>query len=301
MASVDSLRTHLVEELTDLRDAEQQLTRALPKMAKAATAPLLEKAFEKHLKETQRHVSRLDDALKALGESPSSKTCEAMKRLLREGEAMMNQTPAGALRDAVLITGAQKVEHYEMASYGTARTYASVLGHAKVAGLLQQTLDEEKAADLTLTTIAERSVNEDAAREWNAQEEQEGMLQQSARALASVGRSMRRAVTSTFSDDSPRKATRKAAGRTKSARKTSSRRASRRTSSTKNSSRRATTRSRGTGKRELIDTGRDKRYVRRDAAGRFGESDKVSRSLAQDRKRRARTRSKKGQGDRGDR
>src|SRR6186713_3487898 len=116
--AVDSLRTHLIEELTDLFDAEQQLTKALPKMAASATEPKLKAAFQKHLKETRGHVARLDKALRQLGEKPRRKTCEAMKGLLTEGEEMMNNTSEGALRDVVMITAAQKVEHYEMASYG---------------------------------------------------------------------------------------------------------------------------------------------------------------------------------------
>jgi ferritin-like metal-binding protein YciE len=181
MAAVESLHAHLVEELTDLRDAETQLTQALPKLAQSATSRELRMAFQKHLKETRTHLTRIDQALKALGEKPSSKTCEAMKGLLKEGESHMKKSPAGALRDAVLITGAQKVEHYEMASYGTARTYAQVLGEQQVAKLLEQTLKEEKAADRTLTDIAERSVNEEAAEEFQSQSEsEEGPLMRSA-------------------------------------------------------------------------------------------------------------------------
>jgi ferritin-like metal-binding protein YciE len=170
MAAVESLRTHLVDELVDLRDAEEQLTKALPKLAQAATTKRLRTAFQKHLNETRGHINRLNQALRALGERPRSKTCEGMQGLLEEGEAVMKKTPAGALRDAVMITGAQKVEHYEMASYGTARTYAQVLGETSVARLLAQTLKEEKAADRTLTQIAKANVNEDAAEEWEAQE-----------------------------------------------------------------------------------------------------------------------------------
>jgi ferritin-like metal-binding protein YciE len=141
----------------------------------------LRTAFQKHLKETRTHVTRIDQALRALGEKPSSKTCEAMKGLLKEGESHMKKSPAGALRDAVLITGAQKVEHYEMASYGTARTYARVLGERQVAKLLEQTLKEEKAADRTLTGIAESSVNEEAAEDFQSQSEsEEGPLMRSA-------------------------------------------------------------------------------------------------------------------------
>jgi ferritin-like metal-binding protein YciE len=184
MATVDSLRTHLVEELADLLDAEQQLTRALPKLAGSATSKQLKGAFQKHLKETHTHVARIKDAMRELGERPASKTCEGMQGLLEEGESMMNEAPAGALRDAVMITGAQKVEHYEMASYGTARTYAQVLGEAAVARLLQRTLDEEKAADVKLTQIAEGSVNEQAANAWQSQEseddEEDGVLSRTA-------------------------------------------------------------------------------------------------------------------------
>jgi ferritin-like metal-binding protein YciE len=174
--AVDSLRAHLIEELTDLFDAENQLTKALPKMASSATTPALKTAFEKHLKETRGQIDRLDKALRQLGEKPRRKTCEAMEGLLTEGEEAMNETPEGALRDAVMITAAQKVEHYEIASYGTVRTYAQILGEASVARLLAQTLKEEKAADSKLTTIAEGSVNENAAEEWRAQDEEEGVI-----------------------------------------------------------------------------------------------------------------------------
>ena len=176
MAAVESLRTHLVDELIDLLDAETQLTTALPKMAQAATSRQLRAAFQKHLKETRGHINRLNQALRALGETPKSKRCEAMKGLLDEGDSMMKKTAGGPLRDAVMITGAQKVEHYEMASYGTARTYARVLGERTVARLLDQTLKEEKATDRTLTQIAGGGVNQQAAAEWRSKEEEEGVL-----------------------------------------------------------------------------------------------------------------------------
>jgi ferritin-like metal-binding protein YciE len=204
MAAVESLHAHLVEELTDLRDAETQLTEALPKLAQSATSRELRAAFQKHLKETRTHLMRIDQALRALGEKPSSKTCEAMKGLLKEGQTHMRNAPAGALRDAVMITGAQKVEHYEMASYGTARTYAQVLGEGSVARLLAQTLKEEKAADRTLTDIAEGSVNDEAAGEWQTQSQsEEGPLIRSAewagrtsgRAIRQLSRTARRAAS----------------------------------------------------------------------------------------------------------
>jgi ferritin-like metal-binding protein YciE len=177
MATVASLRTHLVHELNDLMDAEHQLTDALPKLAAAASARPLRTAFRSHLKQTRGHIARLNQALRDLGEKPASKTCKGMQGLLQEGDKTMKETPEGALRDAVLITGAQKVEHYEMASYGTARTYARVLGEHTVARLLEQTLKEEKGADRTLTKIAQASVNKDAADEW---EEEQGALDRTA-------------------------------------------------------------------------------------------------------------------------
>lgn len=203
MAAVDSLHAHLVEELTDLRDAETQLTEALPKLAQSASSQQLRAAFQKHLKETRNHLTRIDQALRALGEKPSSKTCEAMKGLLKEGNTHMKNAPEGALRDAVMITGAQKVEHYEMASYGTARTYAQVLGEQQVARLLEQTLKEEKAADRTLTDIAERSVNEDAAQAFQSQSTEAGPWMRSAEwagrtsgiAVRQMSRGVRRAAS----------------------------------------------------------------------------------------------------------
>ena len=224
MAAVDSLHAHLVEELTDLRDAETQLTEALPKLAQSAASRELRAAFQKHLKETRTHLTRIDQALRALGEKPSSKTCEAMKGLLKEGESHMKKAPAGALRDAVMITGAQKVEHYEMASYGTARTYAQVLGQQQVARLLEQTLKEEKAADRTLTDIAESSVNEEAAEEFQSQSDsEEGPLVRSAEwagrtsgmAVRQLSRTARRAAAAVgiAQDRSSSRSSRKSSGR----------------------------------------------------------------------------------------
>jgi ferritin-like metal-binding protein YciE len=215
MAAVDSLRTHLIEELRDLLDAEQQLTKALPKMARAATTKALKGAFEKHLVETRGHITRLNKAMQELGERPRRKTCEGMEGLLSEGETVMNKTPEGALRDAVMITAAQKVEHYEMASYGTARTYAQVLGEPTVARLLEQTLKEEKAADGKLTMIAESSVNEDAAEEWQQQAEEPGIVDRSAAWVGSASRQLaggaRRAAASVglANDRTPRRRTAK--------------------------------------------------------------------------------------------
>jgi ferritin-like metal-binding protein YciE len=169
MASVASLREHLVEELNDLLDAEQQLIEALPQMAERASSRELRAAFKSHLAETKQHEKRVSQALKQLGEEASGKTCEAMQGLLEEGQSLMGSTEAGALQDAMLITAAQKVEHYEIATYGTVRTYASVVGERGVARLLQETLREEKAADKKLTGIAEGSVNRRASEEYHEQ------------------------------------------------------------------------------------------------------------------------------------
>lgn len=187
MARVDSLRSHLIDELIDLLDAETQLTDMLPKLAQAATSKRLRTAFQRHLKETRGHVTRVNQALRALGEKPSSKTCAAMKGLLEEGNSMITKTPAGSLRDAVMITAAQKVEHYEMASYGTARTYATVLGERAVARMLAQTLKEEKGADHTLTKIAEASVNEKAAEEWHSQDDNSMLMRTAGWAGSTAG------------------------------------------------------------------------------------------------------------------
>ena len=194
MAEVQSLRAHLVTELRDLLDAEHQLTRALPGLANQATTPALRVALEQHLQETERQIGRLTQAFAALGENPDAKRCEGMQGLLREGNTVIAATPAGALRDAVMIAAAQKVEHYEIASYGTARTYAQLLGHPQVANLLEATLNEEKNADLKLTQIAEGKVNENAAAEWH--EMQGGIVEKTAvlaaKAFAAGTRSMER-------------------------------------------------------------------------------------------------------------
>jgi len=163
MASVSSLREHLVEELNDLLNAEQQLTEALPKMAERASSRDLRTAIRSHLAETKQHVQRVSQALKDLGEKASGKTCDAMKGLLEEGQELMDGSDPGALLDAMLITAAQKVEHYEIAGYGTARNFARLLGFDNHAEILQETLDEEGATDQKLTELADGMINELAA------------------------------------------------------------------------------------------------------------------------------------------
>jgi ferritin-like metal-binding protein YciE len=196
MSEATSLRRHLIDELRDLLDAEQQLTRALPQFAEAAATPALRQAFQHHLKETRRHVDRLNQALSSLGESPRAKRCVGMRGLISESNRMVGTTPQGALRDAIMISGSQKIEHYEMAAYGTARTYAEVLGRSDVARMLDDTLQEEKGTDKKLTDIAENSVNDRAAEEWHKQSA--GILNQSAewmgQTVGLAARTMRRAA-----------------------------------------------------------------------------------------------------------
>jgi ferritin-like metal-binding protein YciE len=208
MANVGSLREHLVTELNDLLNAEQQLIKALPKMVDQATSAQLKAAFRNHLGQTRMHERRATQALKALGEKASGETCEAMKGLLEEGEDLMSSSDEGALLDAMMITAAQKVEHYEIASYGTARTYARVLAERDVARLLEQTLKEEKAADKKLTSIAEGSINKKAAREWHEQSRTSGMLDKGAYWMGStVGRAVGRVMPRASASD--RKSTRR--------------------------------------------------------------------------------------------
>lgn len=162
MAKLNTLQELLVEELKDLYDAEHQLTKALPKMEKAATNPQLQKAFNSHLTETEGHIKRLEQVFESLGEKPSRKTCKAMKGLVEEGSEVIEENAASEVKDAALIASAQRVEHYEIAGYGAARTFAQTLGLNDAAKLLQQTLDEEGKADKKLTQIAESRVNEQA-------------------------------------------------------------------------------------------------------------------------------------------
>ncbi|HEY7214508.1 MAG TPA: ferritin-like domain-containing protein [Thermoanaerobaculia bacterium] len=160
---VDSLQKLYVEDLKDLHSAERQILQALPKMIKKAGNEQLRKAFEEHLAVTEKHVDRLDRIFDSLGKSPRGKKCKGMEGLLEEGKEAMQEDMDPDVLDAALIAAAQKVEHYEMAGYGTVRTYAQLLNEPEHAKLLQQTLDEEGEADKTLTKIAKSSVNLEAA------------------------------------------------------------------------------------------------------------------------------------------
>lgn len=155
-----------IDELKDIYWAEKHLVKALPKMKKAATSPDLAAAFDKHTAETQEHIATLEQVFELLGEKASAKKCDAMEGLLEEANGIIEDTDSGTMvRDAGLIAAAQKVEHYEIATYGTLRTFAETMGHTEVAELLEQTLENEKATDVALTEAAVSFINEQAAAE----------------------------------------------------------------------------------------------------------------------------------------
>lgn len=160
--SLRTLHDLYVNELKDLYNAEHQLLKALPKMAKAASAPELAKAFTDHLAETEGQIERLETIFKELKVSPKGKKCKAMEGLLEEGKEVMAEDADPSVMDAALISAAQRVEHYEMAGYGCVRTFARLLGFDSAADLLQETLDEEGTADKKLTELAESLINAEA-------------------------------------------------------------------------------------------------------------------------------------------
>ena len=158
----ETMQELLLDELRDLYDAEKQLTKALPEMAEAATTQELRDAFSEHLEQTRGHVQRLEQIFEDIGEKSSGKKCAAMAGLIKEGDELADEIDESAVRDAGLIAAAQKVEHYEMSAYGSARTHAELLGNRRAATLLQQTLNEEKAADAKLNEIAMTMINQEA-------------------------------------------------------------------------------------------------------------------------------------------
>lgn len=161
-----ALKELFIDSLKDLYWAEKHLTKALPKMVKKATSDELISALETHLKETENQITRLDQVFESIGEKSGAKKCDAMEGLIKEAEGIMSETEDGTMtRDVGIIAAAQKVEHYEIASYGTVRTIADVLGYTKASALLSETLEEEKNADSLLTQVAESYVNEPAAAE----------------------------------------------------------------------------------------------------------------------------------------
>ncbi len=161
---IETMEDLFLEQVEDLYDAERRLVKALPKMAEAATSQSLRQAFESHLLETEGHVSRLETVFRTLGQEPKTHTCDAMKGLVSEGEDVVSDIDQSSLRDAGLIAAANRVEHYEIAAYGSARTFAQTLGMTEAASLLEQTLQEEKRADQKLTQLAESMINDEALR-----------------------------------------------------------------------------------------------------------------------------------------
>ena|SRR5947209_874273 len=159
---MNSLQDLMVDQLKDLYNAEGQLIKALPRMAKAASNPQLQQAFTTHLEQTKGHVERLEQVFESLGQSAKGKTCKTMKGLIEEGKEMMGEDAEPEVMDAGLIAAAQRIEHYEMAGYGCVRTYAQMLGNKEAAKLLQQTLDEEGKTDKLLTDLAEKVINLEA-------------------------------------------------------------------------------------------------------------------------------------------
>lgn len=163
MADTRTLHDAFIDELRDSYDAEHQLLKALPKLAKAATLPDLRAAFESHLEETRAHVERLETVFEGLGEKVRRKHCDGIAGIIEEGKSVMEEAFDEPTMDAGLIASGQRAEHYEMAAYGTLVAWAQAMGHTEAADLLQETLDEEKAADEKLTALAEGRINQEAA------------------------------------------------------------------------------------------------------------------------------------------
>ena len=163
MAETGTLHDAFIDELRDTYDAEKQLVKALPKMAKAANSPDLRAAFESHLEETRAQIERLEQVFETLDEKVRGKHCDGIAGIIEEGQAVMEEDFDDSTMDACLIAGGQRAEHYEMAAYGTLVAWARAMGHTEAADLLQETLDEEKAADKKLSSLAEGGINQEAA------------------------------------------------------------------------------------------------------------------------------------------
>ena len=202
MADTQTLHDAFLDELKDAYDAEKQLIKALPKLAKASTSPELRQAFEDHLEETNGHVEKLEQVFEGLDEKAKGKHCDGIAGIIDEGKNAMGEDFEGATMDAVLIASGQRAEHYEIAAYGTLVAWAKVMGHNDAADLLQEILDEEKAADEKLNAIAESGVNEQAASGAHGGDEEEGEDEE---AMA-PGRGVRRsAAAASISRRMPRK------------------------------------------------------------------------------------------------
>lgn len=178
----------MLAELKDIYSAETQLVKALPKMAKGAHTPSLRKAFEDHLEQTNEHVARLEQIFEHLGRSPRGTKCKGMEGLLEEGSEMLEEDGDDLVRDAGIIASAQRVEHYEIAAYGSTHAFAVLLGHTEIADLLELTLNEEKAADVLLSSIAADDVNVAAPGTDEDSENEEATTLASARKAGKSGR-----------------------------------------------------------------------------------------------------------------
>jgi ferritin-like metal-binding protein YciE len=170
-AMAETLHDAFIEELQDAYDAEKQLTKALPKMAKAATSPELRAAFESHLEETRGQIARLEEVFQSLDEKVKGKHCDGIAGIIAEGAAVMGEDFEDMTMDACLIASGQRAEHYEMAAYGSLIAWAKAMNHADAASLLEKTLKEEKAADAKLTQLAEGGINQEAADAAGVEEE----------------------------------------------------------------------------------------------------------------------------------
>jgi len=173
MAQAGTLHEAFIEELRDTYDAEKQLIKALPKLAKAAASTDLRTAFETHLEETRGHVERLEQVFESLDEKPRGKHCEGIAGIIEEGKSIMEEEFDDATMDACLIAAGQRAEHYEMAAYGTLIAWAQSMGHTEATNLLQGILDEEKAADQKLSSLAEGGINQEAADAAHSEDEDE--------------------------------------------------------------------------------------------------------------------------------
>jgi len=192
MAETQTLHDAFLEELKDAYDAEKQLTKALPKLAKASTSPELRQAFEDHLEETNGHVEKLEQVFQGLDEKPKGQRCDGIAGIIDEGKKVMDEDFDDATMDACLIAAGQRAEHYEIAAYGTLVAWAKTMGHHDAADLLQEILDEEKAADEKLNVIAESGVNDEAASGMSEQDEEEHATPTRRSAAAAVRRMPRR-------------------------------------------------------------------------------------------------------------
>lgn len=192
MAEAGTLHDAFIDELRDTYDAERQLTKALAKLAKAATASPLREAFESHLEETHGQIERLEQVFASLDEKVRGKHCDGIAGIIEEGKSVMDEDFDDAAMDACLIAAGQRAEHYEMAAYGTLVAWARAMGHDEAAGLLQQNLDEEKAADEKLSSLAEGGINESAAEGAHPDDDEPAVAAAPARRTAGKARSARR-------------------------------------------------------------------------------------------------------------